>query len=250
MKINSDEIKSFIKYFDNHIENIGKIHVENDFSFLYQKVLYICLIDAMLKSVYEPERGKNKIRMIRFIDIFSGWENSGKISLPHLKRLLDKSKNNEYQKLLDYVNKKLENWIPGEVKYLENDIGVEEIASLLPKALGENKIFKNIKIIDLKHTHLFYTYRNSIVHELTLKDYSWETHTKMRKEEPYYSYFEVLGPDVDDPSNNYWALHYPALFLKKVCKNSLKKLEELLIENDLNPRKNYSFSNYWLKDLD
>lgn len=232
------EIERFIEYFKHKYKIIENTNFEESGE-LFKKIIYVGIIDALAKTVF-PKSG-NRARFVEFIKNFSDWKNGEKISLPHLKRLIELSPEPKYEKIRKFVDSAYGQWIPGYVVGLEKDPEYQEIIKYWPKCCVNSVIIKGIKLESIQHVHLLYSYRNSLVHEIRNLGYGFE---KISLEgEPSYNSMATLNGEVT------WELVYPLGFFEKVCEICIDKLNRYLTDNKINPYNPFKFGSYWIEEL-
>ena len=233
------QIERFISYFQNKYQIIKESKfMANDGSF--KKILYIGIIDAFSKTVF-PRKGRNKERFVSFLEKFSDWKYCNRISLPHLIKLLEFTPEPEYSKIRKFAFSAYGQWPPGKVIGLEMDPEYKEIKRYWPKGQGNYESIKGVKLESLKHVHLFYTYRNSLVHELRNLAYGIEE-VALEKEPSYHGL-------ITEDEGNIWQLVYPLGFFENICETCIKNLEKYLTLNDINPYNSFNFGYYWKEEL-
>ena len=232
------QIERFILYFQNKYEIVKETKFkENDE--LFKKILYIGIIDGLSKTIY-PKKG-NRERFVSFLENISDWKHCDRISLPHLVRLLDFTPEPEYSKLRKFAFSAYGQWPPGKVIGLDTEPKYGEVKKYWPKGQANNECIKGVKLEALKHVHLFYTYRNSLIHELRNLGYGIEE-LSLEKEPSYHSMTMEDGKDT-------WQLVYPLGFFENICETCLQKLKEYLIFNTINPYNSFNFGSYWIEEL-
>jgi hypothetical protein len=146
---------------------------------------------------------------------------------------------------------KINKWIDGEVITLDRDPKYQEVINLWPKE-NEYKspirnISKEITLESIQHVHLFYSHRNSLVHEfrmpglLTMDPIS-------HPEEPSYC---VLSREIDEKGNEYtsWELMYPLGFYNRIAGKCLQNIGEYLRRNQIDPIVFFTSGSYWIDEL-
>lgn len=232
------QINKFISYFTHKYEIIKNSKFEESDE-LFKKILYVGIIDALAKTVF-PRPG-NRERFVEFIKTFSDWGNGERISLPHLKRLLDFTPEPKYAEIRKFVVSKYSQWIPGHVIELENDPEYKEIIKYWPKGYVNSEIIEGIKLESIQHVHLFYSYRNSLVHEVRNLGYGIEENSL--EKEPSYHHMDTLNGEKT------WELVYPLGFFENICESCIDRLEKYLILNNINPYNSFKFGSYWREEL-
>ena len=196
------------------------------------------LLDGLSNLVF-PKKSKRD-QLVYLLSEFSDWSDHLRISLPHLSRLLRVSPEPEYIKIRKFVKNELMKWQPGEVIELQRDPTFQRIISLWPKGNKRQELPGKINIEYLQHSHLFYTYRNSLVHELRLLGHDLRAWEENRN--PHYIHLTFEGRE-------FWSLQYTATFFKTTCETILDKIERYLIDNDIDISPFIIEGNYWLEML-
>ena len=232
------QIEKFISYFQFKFQIIKDTRFKANDE-LFKKILYIGIIDALSKTIY-PRKGNRK-RFVSFLENFSDWKHCNRISLPHLVRLLEFSPEPEYSKIREFAFSAYGQWPPGEIISLERDPEFEEVKKYWPKGQENIEPIKGVSLSSLKHIHLFYTYRNSLVHELRNLAYGMEE-VALEREPSYHGL-------ITEDEGNIWQLVYPLGFFENTCETCLKNLKEYLIFNNINPYNSFNFGSYWIEEL-
>lgn len=233
------QIERFISYYQFKFQIIKDTKFKANDE-LFKKILYIGIIDALSKTVFSEKR-RNRERFVLFLEKFSGWENCNRISLPHLIRLLEFTPEPEYSKIKEFAFSNYRQWVSGNLIGLEMDLEYKEVIRYWPKGQENTEPIKGVKLSSLKHIHLFYTYRNSFVHELRNIAYGIEEISLGRV--PSYQHL------TDENNEEKWLLIYPFGFFENICETCLKNLKRYLIKNDINPYKFFNFGYYWKEEL-
>ena len=218
MKNLESQINPFISFFYEQFSSIRSAQFEK-YDKLYKKILYVATIDTLSKTVYPKKR--NRDRFISFIRNFSTWEFCEKISLPHLAKLLEIVPDPEFSNLRKFAFSHFDQWEEGFVIRLDKDPNYAEVQNLWPRDKEQVKPIENVQLDFLRHDHLFYTYRNSLVHELREPGYGIEF-SSMDANQPFYHHMAHLDKDKETIS---WELVYPLGFFESICETALKKLK-------------------------
>ena len=232
------QIERFISYFQNKYQIIKETKFKSN-SELFKKIIYIGINDALSKTIF-PRKG-NRERFVSFLKYFSEWEHSNRISLPHLLRLLEFYSEPEYSEIREFTFSAYGQWPPGEIISLKKDPEFEEIIKYWPRGQVNDELIKGVKLESLKHVHLFYTYRNSLIHELRNLGYGLEEFS-LGKEPSYHSMTMEDGKDT-------WQLVYPLGFFENICETCIINLKEYLILNNIDPYNSFNFGSYWKEEL-
>ena len=214
-----DEIARFSSYFSCKIDEVEKV----DSSF-FRKVLYMGIVDTLSRAGF-PNTKEQRKRWVKFIDECSSWEDRDRVSAQQLMLNLEKEKkiNGNLYKL---VKKTVDSWPEGSIIDPQSDLTSDEANIAAGK--GERNLVK-----DATYKHLFYTYRNNLVHEFREPGYGIESSEK--NPTPYYH--GMIG----EP----WQLVFTDVFIKRVCAGCLCGLVTLLHSQQRNPYESFEFGSSW-----
>lgn len=239
------EIEKFTSYFERQIEKTSKLQIANEDTpaNIHKKIVYSAIIDALSKSVF-PRRKGNRYGITSFIAQFSDWGEEKRVSLPHLFQLLVKCPEPSFSRLREYVTSNLKEWKDGEMVSLKKDPKVSEVRNHWPQEKELKKPLNGVPVEHLQHSHLFYSYRNIMVHEFRYPG-DGEEPVLENDEDPFY----ISELNVDNEKDEAWKLVYPVKFFEKLAKNGLKNLKKYLIENNIDPYIPFTFGSYWIDEL-
>ncbi len=232
-----ESIEKFLGFFSRKLETIKKAEFDESTQ-LFQKILYLGVIDALSKSVTIPKTG-NRERITSFLRHFTLWSDQDRISLPHLIRLLSKVPDPQFSDLREYAFECYETWSEGEVIHLDRDLTFKEVKALWPKSVP--KPLEDIQLEYLQHSNLFYRHRSSIVHEMREPGYGMEF---KEDDSPFYHSMGTLEND-----SSTWELVYPTAFFHQLCKDGIEKLQDYYKRDRINPYDHYRFGSYWIEGL-
>jgi len=241
----NQRIARFISFSTERFNDVAYIQSTSRFTLLYQRVLYLTILDALSKVVF-PLSG-NRTRIIEFIRSFSGWEECDRVSLPHLVRLLSLNADSSFQDLRNHANNLMSQWFSGNVVGLDQDPTVEEIRSLWPQRDGNLLPIQNTNLESLQHVHLFYNHRNSLVHEFRMLGMLGGAPDWSRPD-PYYSILLMLSTEIDSEIES-WELQYPIEFYQRITRNSIQSLERHLLQEAIDPISVFISGSYWIHNL-
>ncbi len=251
----SKNIERFEGYFHRQLVFIDCVKVdhvddaENHYEQVYKKLLYSAFLDAISKVIY-PHKG-NRDRVVSFLIKFSDWNDCTKISFPHLARILQIRPEPEYEKLREFVFREYTSKWQAQIakpRYLSTDPEFGLVQKLWPplkEHKGDDKI-PGLKLEELQHSSLFYSYRNSLVHELRPK--GDQTPDIWNIDEPYYKHVSIISGARDEIGQS-WELTYPADFFKRIAQASLENTSQYLKRNFLDPFASFDFGAYWIEEL-
>jgi len=233
-------IERYISHFEKRIDAIGTTK-SSEFEDDFKKTLYVAIIDSLSKSVFP--HSNNRDRFTSFIENFGDWVNGSRISLPHMVKLLSLTPEPIYEDARKFANNELTKWSYGQIVYLDNDPEIDEIRRYWP-GQSSTKLINEVRLISIQHYHLFYRYRNSLVHESRPLGFPMD---EIDNEKPFY----VHSKFDEVPTNiiHVWQLNYPEKFFHNLCKNSLDNLSNYLLANNIDPIDFYSEGNYFIEEL-
>lgn len=251
MKNLSSNIDVFVNLYQARVESISTIKSSNPdvfvFDDIFKKVLYVTLLDSLSKTVF-PNRN-NRDRIVSLLQSFCDWKEADKISLPHLLRLLEKAPDPAFEELRTFAFSQIDLWERGKIISLEQDPTAESVKTHWPVEKEHRLPIEGVSMDSLKHAHLFYTYRNSLVHEFRHPGIPFE----IRKDGlPYY-----IGrlpdstehPELESMMFSEWELNYPLGFFKDLCLNALRTLGDYYTRNRIDPMSFFDYGSYWLTEL-
>jgi len=239
----TDDIERFTNFVKKEIDRVSKISIEGEerSDTLHKKLIYSALFDSISKCIF-PKKN-NKDRIISFLVEFSDWDDHDRVSLPHLYRLLKKNPEPSFTPLRHFVLDNLKNWSEGALVPLSLEPKIGEVKKYWSNGKEYKKTLEGISIEFLQHSHLFYMYRNALVHEFRHLGYGFED---KRDENPFYTSLTHLH---DQEEKNTWELVYPVGFFKKIVETSFFNMKKYLLENNINPYLSYTFGTYWIEEL-
>ncbi len=97
-------------------------------------------------------------------------------------------------------------------------------------------------IQDSTHLNLLYTYRNHLIHEFREPGRGMEMDPQDHT--PSYHRMTHISSNGSDEKET-WELVYPLGFFVTLAQSCLQKLNQHLIQNDLNPYSFYRFGTVW-----
>ena len=237
-----EDLELYFGFIQNHLESIKSIDSPN-FSDLYKKLCYSGFIDLLSRLIY-PKKS-NRERIVAVLKKYSNWQEGYNISLPHLLRLLKKTPDPDFEDLRLYAKEEFKKWSSGELVELDRDLQYEEVKKLWPKHTEYKILLDGVSIDSLTLFHLFYTYRNSLVHELRPPSSSFD---REYHEHPFYMHLTSLGPDLK-PKEHHWVLSYPVRFFNLISENLFNTIKDYYCTTELNPYDMFISGNYWLDSL-
>jgi len=233
-------IEHFISYYRDIINSVEKINIGTHGSKL-KKISYIAAIDGLAKAVTTSNR--NRKRFTNAVENYANWDNCKKISLPHLDAVLNLCEDSNIKDLQNFAHKEMSGWMSGQLISLEKDVEHEKLQELFPYDQIKIKSGENVKIEDLKHKNLFYTYRNLLIHEFREHNDPMDCDDE---NSPIYISTTVFEGTKE---SEHWYLFYPTAFFKMIAKNILDNIEKHLSQNEIDPTENFKSGIYWIDEL-
>jgi hypothetical protein len=232
-----DSVERFSSFFRDKLQDIASIPIGKSGG-LFQKILYNGFLDALSVSVASAKKG-NRERLVSLITHFSGWAQCDRISLPHIIQLLLRVPDPEFSKLREYAFSLYDKWQTGATLNLDRDPPFEEVRELWPRTLP--KPIEDVCLESFQHVHLFYSCRNSLIHEFREPGYGMEVGPT---DEPFYH--SMVEPETE---NYNWELVYPVGFFRKLCETTLARLGDYYLKNRIDPYSRYTFGSSWITAL-
>jgi len=236
----TENIETFFGFFEKQLAAIANI--DGDSQELFQKILYVSLIDALSVSIFP--RKSNRDRFVFAVRQFAPRDYWDKVSIPHLHRLLHVLPDPAYEQLRREVNSDLSDWPhDGGPIPVSRDLDLAHIRKAARLKLSGT----SVSLESLTHIHLLWSCRNRLVHELRGSGYGMEVSDR---DEPYYlGVTDIDATDCEDRNSVSLELVYPGAFLHDVCKSMLTGLRGYFTSNELDPYQSYTFGSHWLKEL-
>lgn len=224
---------------------------------VHSKILCCSIFDAISKSLF-PKSTSNCMRFVSLVRLCEGWPESQKVSLLHLVRLFEVTPHlpSSANKLKEFATQEfgksfpISNRLMSNNKPISSDIDIENIKVLWPTQ--DDKPIKIGKVMphQLKHEHLLWLYRNSVVHEYRNPGRGVE----LGQYVPEYAFYQEVSTvsaltEKGINFSNQWELVYPASFFIELCKQALNVASSIHLKNETCPFKAYSEGTYWIPDF-
>jgi len=214
-----EDIAQFSSYFSDRIREVEKVEPD-----LFRKILFMGIVDTLSRAGCPGVQGHRE-RVIQFIDNYSGWVDKDRVSAQQLVLNLEEKKK-KFSALHQLAKKKVDSWPDGSIVRADADLTFIEADSVA--AVDEKKLVQAAT-----YKHLFYTYRNHLVHEFREPGYGMEL--SQDASTPYYH--GMIG----DP----WQLVFTDQFIKEICLSCLNGLAGQLLTQQKNPYDCYEFGSLW-----
>jgi len=244
-KLLEENITLFINYFREQVQLIEGHCPKTRDGDLHSRILYTAVLDAISRSIFVQQ--SNRERTVGFIKNFCDWPECERISLPHLYQLVRTKIEPELADLRNFTIRNMSQWIRGDVVRLNHDPLFSDVENLWPHNNGKPSIIDGVRLKWLQHCHLFYSYRNSLVHEFKTAGYHAEL---FEKDEPYYIQVTEYRAEGSRELDRSWQLQYTAMFFKKLCDSSISNLEDYLVQKQIDPIATLVPGKYWIRELD
>lgn len=213
------EVELFLNHFREQAAAISKVVAP-----FHRKVLYAMAFDPLGRAAYGPTV-HSRDRFVRLMRDIVKWPEADKVSLPQLQLRLREAKRFRHR-LYRETSLRLGTWSRGSPNHL----------SLSPVLLELHPFADETELVhlrDAQYVHLFYTYRNNLVHEFREPGYGTDWSGTSKK--PFYG-SSVYGP---------WELVFPVAFIADLYEHALLGLEEHLLREKINPYKQFQFGSLW-----
>ena len=166
---------------------------------IHRRILTCSLLDVLSKAAF-PKLRKNRTRLVRLIDDFSGWEATARYGIWQLQECLGDLQpitNPRLVALKDHVASRLKAWPDAPVFLTASRVDPtrQDLLHFLDADLEK-------KIEPVRYPHLFYTMRNFAVHVMGHPGEALDF--ELGIPEPYYHSI-VTHPEM----TRTWALYFP-----------------------------------------
>jgi hypothetical protein len=243
-----DTVNRFTSHFTKRLGEIESLKTpEPHPPEVFQCLLYASVLDTLAGSVL-PKRRSNRDRFVYFIQRFCQWPDGERISLMHLVQLLRKNPDPAFEMLRKWALEEFRR-LPvhaGQLMPISRDPSFDEVKSKWPVQKEHLTPLEGINLISLKHSHLLYAYRNTLVHELRRPGYGMEFGKDYT--EPFYHHMSTLE-DGKIGIESTVELVYPRRFLHRLCDTALVQLKQYFLANELNPYDSFVLGTYWIREL-
>jgi len=217
----------------------------------------VTLLDALSVIIAQPGEAVNA-RYKRILNDFSDWPNASKVCVNHLSYLLKQTSDVDF----DAVKVYLEPYEFGPdvlVRTPNTEPSYNEVAAQFPTDRSGNPRQIQFTKLDgsrtsahlshFKHDHLFWLFRNAIVHNF--KSLGKGIGIPTQYDEPIYF---LLTSTESDASGNLvekrsTELFYPMSFLKKVVGNASRNVLQYSKDNGIDPMESMRSKTYWVEQL-
>lgn len=240
-----DNIILYIDYFRKHVQLVEDHCPKSRDGDLHSRILYSAILDAISTPLFSQRT--NRERMVSLINRFCDWPESERVSLSHLSKLVRTKTESVIQDLRNFSIRNMSQWIRGEVVLLSRDPLFSEVEGIWPQSNGKPILIDGVKLNQLQHCHLFYSYRNGLVHEFKTSGYHAEL---FDKDEPHYIQVTEHRNENSRDLERTWQLQYTASFFKRLCTSALSNLEIYLRQNQIDPVAKLVPNKYWIRELD
>jgi hypothetical protein len=240
-----ENITFYINHFREQVQLVENHCPKSRDGDLHSRILYVAILDTISRPIFfQPS---NRERVVGFIKKFCDWPESDRVSLSHLYQLVSTKIEPELAELRNFTIRNMSQWTGGDIVLLGRDPLFTEVEKIWPNKNGKPILIDDIGLNWLQHCHLFYSYRNSLVHEFKTAGYHAEL---FEMDEPYYvQVIEYRSEDSRERIRS-WQLQYTATFFKRLCKSALSNLENYLIQNRIDPIERLEPGKYWIRKLD
>lgn len=207
----------------------------------FRKLLLCAVVDGY--SGWTRSTMGNRDRFMGFVRKFGQWPESERISLTHLSELLRRQTDPDLGPLRSIVHDRIAQWTSGSFIELSADLDDSQLMTLWPKSRNVATALRGVKIEQLRHVSLLYSYRCSLAHELQSPGFSFEV---TNRSAPFY----IHGTDViGGVEKEGWMLVYPLTFFENLTLCCLDGLESYLRANGINPYANRNRGEFWVEAL-
>jgi hypothetical protein len=212
-------VEQFLEHFSEQAAEIGSVK-----SPFHRKVLYSAAFDPLARAAYGTI-GTHRDRFVELLQDVAQWHASERVSLPQLRFRLREAGRSRHR-LYREATRRLDQWgTEGEVP-ISSSPSVSELSGLAGPT--DHNHLKNSQYV-----HLFYSYRNNLVHEFREPGYG--TDWSGKSTEPFYNRY-INGP---------WELVFPVVFIAELYVQTLDGLKSHLLSNRINPYKQFEFGSLW-----
>ncbi|MDZ4056757.1 MAG: hypothetical protein U1D69_07270 [Polynucleobacter sp.] len=226
-------------------------------NYILRSQSFVTLLDAQSAIIAHPGEG-NGARYKRLLNDFCDWPNASKVCAHHLSHLLRQTSDLAFDPVKTYLEK-YEFEPDALVRTPNSDPTYDDVASHFPTdSAGKPRQITFSKADGsttsaylglLKHDHLFWLFRNAIVHNF--KSLGRGLGIPTQYAEPIY--FLSLRDEEDAGGNlvevRSTELFYPMKFLKRLVASSSSNVLQHCRAHGINPMESMRSNTYWVEQL-
>lgn len=214
------QVQQFISHFRREGDEIASVASE-----LHRKILYCSALDTLARAVCAPKTN-NRPRFVDLLVSHTDWSDAKRVSLFQLTSHLRLKKRTRFR-LYREAKRRLEASPPRRRLLLSASPTFAEMEVFA--AQGELEALRS-------HTYaeLFYTFRNTLVHEYREPGYG--TDWSRKATEPFYTSLSSFGQR---------ELVFPIAFVESIFQQALQRVSEHLRSRKVNPHSKFNFGSRW-----
>lgn len=213
-----------VQQFIGHFREQGSA-ISDVASDLHRKILYCSALDPLARAVSMPKTG-NRHRFVNLLVNHTGWADAERVSLFQLTCDLRQKKRTRFR-LYREAKRRLDASPPTRRVLLSGSPTFAEMATFAAP--------EEIEILRLyKYAELFYTFRNTLVHEYREPGYG--TDWSRKAGEPFYTCLSSFGQR---------ELVFPLAFVEFIFQRALERVSAHLLDAKINPHSKFNFGSHW-----
>ena len=213
-------IQLFVEHFRKQGEAIAAVASD-----LHREILYCSALDPLARAV-SWKNGSHRTRLVQLLVNHTNWSDAERVSLFQLSCHLRGKKRTRFR-LYREARRRLDLSPPERCAPLSNSPTLSEMLPCAAPVELEALI---------RHTygHLFYTYRNTLIHEYREPGYGndWSQNST----EPFYTNLSSFGSR---------ELVFPLAFVASLYDQALVGVERYLLQQKINPHRRFEFGSHW-----
>lgn len=213
-----------VEQFIGHFRDQG-IAIASVSSELHRKILYCSALDPLAKAVCTPG-ASNRLRFVNLLLNHTDWSDANRVSLFQLTCHLRLKKRTRFR-LYREANRRLSASIPRRRLPLVDSPLLTEISAFAHKDEMHGLRFHT-------YAELFYTFRNTLVHEYREPGYGNDWSRKAMQ--PFYTNLSSFGQR---------ELVFPIAFVESIYTEALKNVSDHLLSAKVNPHERFNFGSHW-----
>lgn len=203
----------------------------------FRRILLLCLMDTLANCAF-PNEKRQGLRFVMLIDEYSNWSHKDRVSLIHLKHLLDESNPPECSELKGEISRQLLDWPPTGFGSIPWSKDRDPLAKDLVGLCGG----KCDKLIEkARYPSLLLEMRHFAVHEF--RNVGQSLPDEHDFQEPYYSAFEYI-----ETRQRSWELNIPTAVISNLVKSCSDELRIYFEKLDMSPFDSFSSKLNWHRD--
>lgn len=230
-------VRHFLRYYEEKVDRLEGYEIHAQDASLKKSVL-VSILDALSRVVSNDSSG-NRDRFTSLISNFCDWPDSTRVSGTHLNHLLRRLRSPDYNKARQIAEKIAQQHTGGSILGIDNDPELSEVRKAWPVNTNQ-RLIGNISLESITHAHLFYSNRNSLIHDHREPGAGFDMISS--RDSPYYIGLVANGETTRE-------LLYPETFHFKLVRSAIANIQHYLVDQKIDPFDCFKFGSSYIEEL-